>query len=550
LLCGASGFGAGFRTPEVKRLETPWTPSWRSFQLFNAYRLLLALLLVFMPFTSWFDLIELDAEARQLVYLSGSAYTLLVGLGLAVSLRWKERFHAQLTGQVLLDVIGMNLLMFILGGLKSGLGLVLLVSVAGASLVARGRLALFYAALATLSLLCMELLGGLARNIDAARIVQAGFLSMGFFATAISAHLLGRRLATNEELARRRGIELENQMRISRRVMERMQDGVLVVDMEGRILQSNPRAQAILGQAAGEGGVLASIEPDLARGYRAWRAGQGPKRVELASPEGKELAARFVRTQSTDGAALVFLEDLGKLREQALQLKLASLGRLTASIAHEIRNPLSAISHAGDLLAEEESRGAIQERLLRIIRDNTQRLDRVIQDVLVLGRQRAVAQERIPLKSYLEDFVQEVLAQEHLEASLIGLQVPEEAFLCFEPGQLHQVLWNLVGNALRHSSRDPGAVRLEARRMGSGVELHVMDDGPGIARELREQIFEPFFTTASRGTGLGLHIARELCEANGARLSLGSEGPGGHFVLKGRSEPCQQQGMKDEPEGR
>jgi len=533
----------------VRSVEVSWSPPWRSFQLFNAYRLLLALLLAFMPLVAWFDLEQLTLAERRLIYWVGGAYTLLVGLGLVVSLRWRERFPLQLMVQMGVDALGVNLLMFFLGGLKSGLGVVLLVSVAGASLVARGRLALFYAALATLSVLCMELLGGLTRNIDTARVVQAGFLSMGFFATAISAHLLGRRLATNEDLARRRGIELENQMRISRRVMERMQDGVLVVDVEGRILHANPRALAILGPQAGEGGVLASLEPELARGYRAWRDQKGPKRVEMSRPEGKELAARFVRTRSTDGAALVFLEDLGKLREQAQQLKLASLGRLTASIAHEIRNPLSAISHAGDLLAE-ESCGPMQERLLRIIRDNTQRLDRVIQDVLVLGRQRAVTQVSIPLPAYLEGFVQEILAQEHLEDAVIVLQVPGEAVLCFEPGQLHQVLWNLVANALRHSSRQPGAVRLEVRLPGDGVELHVIDDGPGIPRDLREQVFEPFFTTASRGTGLGLHIARELSEANGARLFLGSDGPGGHFVLKGRSEPCQSPALKDGPEVR
>lgn len=528
--------------------EAPLAPPWRSFQLFNGYRLVLALLLGLMPFLPWQESLKLDVLERQFLLVVGSGYGGLVALGLLLSLFWRVRFHAQLTTQVLVDMVGINLLMFVLGGLRSGLGVVLLVSVAGASLVARGRLALFYAALATLSLLCMEMVGVLTRNIDTARVVQAGFLSMGFFATAVSAHLLGRRLASNEELARRRGVELDNQMRISRRVLERMQDGVLVVDVEGRVLRSNPRALSIFGAVAREGGLLARIEPELARGYRAWRDAGGPKRVELARPEGQELAARFVRTRSSDGAALVFLEDLGKLREQALQLKLASLGRLTASIAHEIRNPLSAISHASDLLAE-EARGPMQERLLRIIRDNTQRLDRVIQDVLVLGRQRAVDQESIVLPLYLSEFTREILAQEHLDSSVLQLQVPEESRLCFEPGQLHQVLWNLVGNALRHSTRHPGAVRLEVRLPGDGVELHVIDDGPGIPRDLREQIFEPFFTTATRGTGLGLHIARELSEANGARLLLGSEGPGGHFVLKGRSEPCQLQAMNDDPPG-
>lgn len=525
--------------------EAPqWAPPWRSFRLFNAYRLLLALLLALMPLVPWFDAVKMEAGERQLIYVLGGMYVGLVALGLILSFRWMRRFHAQLTAQILIDAVGINLLMFALGGLKSGLGVVLLVSVAGASLVARGRLALFYAAVATLSVLCMELLGILTRNIDSVRVAQAGFLSMGFFATAISAHLLGRRLASNEELARRRGVALENQMRISRRVMERMQDGVLVVDVEGRILQSNPRALAILGASAREDGVLASIDPELARGYRAWRDKEGEKRVELSRPEGRELAARFARTRSTDGAALVFLEDLGKLREQALQLKLASLGRLTASIAHEIRNPLSAISHASDLLAEEAS-DPMQERLLRIIRDNTQRLDRVIQDVLVLGRQRAVVQEVIDLAPYLAGFVEEILEKERLDSSVLQLQVPAASTLCFEPGQLHQVLWNLVANALRHSSRHPGAVRLEVRQGSEGVELHVRDDGPGIPRDLREQIFEPFFTTASRGTGLGLHIARELSEANGARLLLGSEGLGGHFVLKGRNESCQLQGVND-----
>jgi two-component system sensor histidine kinase PilS (NtrC family) len=525
--------------PRPAAPEAP--PPWRSFQLFNAYRLLLAILLTLMPLLPWFDAVRLESEEQHFMYVAGGLYTLAVALGLFAALRWKKAFHTQLTVQMLVDALGIDALMLPLGGLRSGLGILLLVSVAGASLVARGRLALFYAALAALAVLGLESLGVLTRNFETARLVQAGFLSMGFFATAISAHLLGRRLASNEELARRRGQALEDQLRINRRIMERMQDGVLVVAPDGHVLRSNPRAAAIVGRATLDGLSLSEIADDLAEGYRAWRAGQGEKRLELNRPEGQEIAARFVRTASSDGAALVFLEDLGKLRAQAQHLKLASLGRLTASIAHEIRNPLAAISHAGDLLAE-ESRAPVADRLLRIIRDNTARLDRIITDVLVLGRQRAATPVAIDLPSFLGDFVQGIVRQEGLDPAVITCTTPPGAQLCFEAGQLHQVLWNLVGNALRHAGRHAGAVRLEVRLPGDGeVELHVIDDGPGIARELRQQIFEPFFTTASRGTGLGLHIARELCEANGAHLLLGSEGPGGHFILKGKSEPCQPQ---------
>lgn len=535
---------APFPPPPVPATETPdWTPNWHSFQLFNGYRLILALLLTLTP---WLTLGNPTHQEQDLLFLLGLIYITLITLSLLLSFVHKQLFQIQLSTQVILDILAITLVTSMLDGQKTGLGIILIVSIAGASLVAQGRLALFYAALASSSVLIQESFNVLFANGDVSRITQAGLLSLGFFTTAISAHLLGRRLSANEKLARRRGNALENQMHISRRIMERMQDGVLVVTQQGLIIQANPQALSILGEVAAEGSHLERIHPTLSTAYQAWRAREGNKRISFSWPEDKQLSARFARTLSSDGAALVFIEDLDQLREQAQQLKLASLGRLTASIAHEIRNPLSAISHAGDLLAEETEEN-IKTRLLRIIRDNTQRLDRVIQDVLILGRQRSIPQETIKLESFISEFVQAILAQEHLDKNVIQTRVPPDALLCFAPGQLHQILWNIVGNGLRHSSQGPGAVTLEVKLQLNRVELHIMDDGPGIPSELREQVFEPFFTTAPQGTGLGLHIARELSEANGTRLILVSEGPGAHFVLIGRSGPCQPQGMTDVP---
>jgi two-component system sensor histidine kinase PilS (NtrC family) len=528
--------------------DSAWKRSWRSLLLFNGYRLVQMPLLVIMVSLVTDGVTRRLVNAENLIYLVGGIHVLLIALGLVFSWRWKKRFTTQLSLQVLIDVLFVNLLMFIVGGLSSGFGGVLLISVAGASMMVHVRHALFYAALACLFILSMETLEWVFnRSHDIAGFAQGGFLSLSFFVVAIVASLLGRRLGSNEDLARQRGEALENQVRISRRVMERMQDGVLVIDAEGRILQCNPMALAILGNNPDrEKGDLSRIEPELARRYREWRDHNGSNRTEIHRPEGRDMTVRFVRTYSSDGVALVFLEDMSRMQEQALQLKLAALGRLTASIAHEIRNPLSAISHAGDLLAE-ELHNPVQERLLHIIHDNVLRLDRIIQDVLVLGRQRAMGLQPINLAVYLVEFIREIQIQERVDDQVIQLQVPEVAILYFEPGQLRQVLWNLVSNALRYASRTAGSVRLEVKVPEDGVELHILDDGPGVPNDLREQIFEPFFTTATKGTGLGLHIARELSEANGARLFI-QNGTGGHFVLKGKGDLCQTQEMNEEPE--
>ena len=524
---------------------------WRSFRLFNSYRMIATLLLSAMPFMPWITSDSIKSADKNYIVAVGAFYFVLAALGFTWSLLFRKQFHAQVTIQLAVDVICLNVLLFLMGGFRSGMGGLLLVSVAGASLVAQGRLALFYAALTSMSSMGMEFASMLFGVVDDDRMSRTGFLCLSFFVTAISANLLGRRGLANAELARRRGVERDNQRQISECIMERIQDGVLVVDVEGRVLSSNLSARSILERFNMEGAALSSIAVELALGYQNWRAGHSQGAIELVGATGRTFTARFADSRASNGAALIFLEDLGKLRSEAQQLKLASLGRLTASIAHEIRNPLAAISHAGELLME-EVRTPLQDRLVHIVRDNTERLDRIIRDVLVMGRQRIVQRETperresIALRHYLNEFTKTILHQENLDDSVIEVRSPPEAEMGFVPEQLHQVLWNLVMNALRYSTKGPGSVRLEVRLPGDGVELRVIDDGPGIPTELREQIFDPFFTTSVRGTGLGLHIARELCDANGVRLMLGADGLGGgaQFILKGRMESWQNQAQE------
>lgn len=507
---------------------------WRTLLYFGVYRLCVALLLFASPLIQSPSQLSFERPAYQPA-ITG-LYVLATAASLIVLHFYRQRFNRQLTLQVLVDILVLTALAHAGGGLRSGLGVLLLVTLAGAGLVGQGRLVLFYAAMATVAMLAEHAMRALSNDLEAVDFFQAGLLCTGFFAVAISARLLANRVITNEELARKRGEALRNQTVISQHIIEEMQDGVLVLDRDGRIRQHNPRIEQLLGLGNPEERKLASYSTELAQSFHNWcsRGGNDPVMVR-APASGMHLRARFIATESSEGDVLVLVEDLGRLQEQARQLKLAALGRLTASIAHEIRNPLSAIKHAGELMRE-ESTSPTNDRLLRIVLDNAQRVERIVSDVLELGRRDRAHRETIDLRQALPLFVEEFMVKEEVPDGVLQIDLDGKCTLVFDRSHFHQVLWNLVGNALRHSRRQTGSIRLLVRdgARDQRIDLHVIDDGKGVDEAYREQIFEPFFTTHSRGTGLGLYIARELCEANGARLELLGNPAGADFCISGR----------------
>lgn len=514
---------------------------WKSLRYFNLYRFSIAGLLFTSALLhpSSFSLFTSDREPFHLILTS------LYLLATAVSLIWlhyyRRRFNLQLSVHVLIDVLVLTLLIHTGGGLRSGLGAMVLVTLAGAGLVGQGRLVLFYAAVAALAVLFEQFYRALLSDFEMLDFFQAGLFSAGFFAVAISARLLARRVIANEELARKRGVDLRNQTLVSQRVIEEMQDGVLVLSRMGLVKQHNPRAEHLLGLGDPAERKLVNYSTELAQGFSDWCELASDEPVLVRAPaSGMQLRARFVSTDSSERDVLVFLEDMGRLQEQARQLKLAALGRLTANIAHEIRNPLSAISHAGELMLEER-RDQTSDRLLNIVLDNTRRVERIVSNVLELGRRDRAHRELISLRQTLPILVEEYTVKEKAATGVVQFEFLGPATLFFDRSHFHQIVWNLLGNALRHSRGMTGSIRLrahDASREG-WVDLHVIDDGDGVDASHREQIFEPFFTTHSRGTGLGLYIARELCDANGAQLELLNSGGGADFCISGRAVECQ-----------
>lgn len=503
---------------------------WRSLRFFCYYRLAVALLLVVAAYL-YGDLLNVGALdpllfRRAAVFYAGAAMAFIALIFLS-----RLRFSHQLVAQVLTDIGVITTLMFASGGQRSGLSVLLLIVIAGAGLVGQGRMTLFFAAVASMAMLFEQGLQTLRLDADPADFFRTGLICLGFFVMAISARLLARRVVANEELARARGRELAVQLAISNRIISDMSDGVLVLDRRGVVRQSNANADRLLGVRVDVSN-LRDWAPGLARQMHV--AGDLQERVEVVrAANGKSVRLRLLAASASTANPVVYVEDMERIRIQAQQMKLAALGRLTANIAHEVRNPLAAISHAAELLREDDA-DPQRRRLATIVADNTARLDRLVSEVLELGRRDRAQREAIGWTGFAQTFAIELQLHDASAARRVSMQ-GDEVVLLFDRGHLYRVLWNLMGNALRHASDSAGAVRLVTTRGADGKAiLDVIDDGPGIDESMRGQVFEPFVTSHGSGTGLGLYIARELCEANGASLQWiepDASASGAHFRI-------------------
>ncbi len=463
-----------------------------------------------------------------------------------IGVHW-PRFDTQLTIHVLGDVIFVVVLMYASGGLRSGLGLLLLVSLATSGLIGRGRLVRLYAVFASAAVLLEHTYRVAMLGATAAGFFQAVLLSAGFFAVAGLAHILARRLVATEAEAEAKSVDLENLAQVNQQIIQNLDDGVLVVDGGGRLRQYNAQAANLLAHSLPlrHEPMLRDYFPALAARYRCWQEHEPMENKALHAPvTGKPLRTNFMPVGvNRERGAVIFLQDVGRIQAQAQQFKLAALGRLTVNIAHEIRNPLSAISYASELLLEDVGVASSQSRLLQIIQDNTRRLDNMVQEVLRLNRRDRVAPEHIDLAHYVATFIEEFVLMERIDLKLFVVLAEDSCSVCFDPSHLNQVLWNLCRNAWRYCRRQVGSIVVAIAAVDDKdftVQLVVRDDGPGVPESVRSRLFEPFFTTASQGTGLGLYVARELCDANGAMLDCiaGAASMGGQFRISFRGGPC------------
>jgi len=498
---------------------------WKSLLFLNIYRIILALVFLVTYLIRDSNTL-LGHHAPRLFLITAIAYlaTSIISVIIA-KLLWLSysNFIHILT---FIDIGLLSVFMHASGGINSGLGMLLVVAIAASSIISEGRTATLFAAMAAICILAEQFIAQMEGEF-ASNYTQAGFLGGTLFATAILAHVLSSRLHETEAIALQRGIDLANMAQLNEHVIKHLQSGLIVVDNSNKIRLVNESAWKFLGKPsiAEPNDYLQNVCPAINSQLQDWRSGKmiAPSAIQPEHSNFNVIPGYRDFGEDGESGTLIFLEDASRVSQQAQQMKLASLGRLTASIAHEIRNPLGAISHAEQLLAESVKLDAQDKRLAEIIHKNSERVNAIIENVLQLSRREVSLPETIRLSRCIDNFKQEFISSHSISAEDIVVDIkPDDIRVFFDATQLHQILWNICENGLRYSlanNSHPLLKIIGGRTDTNNSYLEIIDFGCGVPNEHVDNIFEPFFTTEKFGSGLGLYICKELCEANSARIS-------------------------------
>ncbi|WP_144395504.1 two-component system sensor histidine kinase NtrB [Pleionea sediminis] len=436
---------------------------------------------------------------------------------------YQQAFRFLVEIQVFVEITLLTLLMHSSGGVATGLGMLMAVSATTACLLVERGSSLAFAAIAATAVLTEAFYLSITGQTKSDYITQAGLLGATYFATSLFALLTARRLKQSELEAELTSADLANMERLNETIIQFMKTGVIVIDKQRRIQFINTAAWELLEMPSNiQGKPLSGLSEELDNAIENWDNSKQSINNFRQSQTGPKINIKISRIDERNQFTLLFLEDTTPMTQQAQNLKLASLGRLTASIAHEIRNPLGALSHAAQLLEESTDINEADKKLVEMIQKNSVRVNAIIENVMQLSqRQKSEAQD-VRLKSFLSTLSDELKRSQSDNVEIIIDITPNELIIQFDISQLQQVITNLAENGLRYSKENTGASRITffggVNSKTQQAFLDIIDDGPGIHSDMVQNIFEPFFTTSPTGTGLGLYISKELCEANRAQL--------------------------------
>ena len=501
--------------------------SWRILTTLGGFRVFVSAALLVLFFVS--DDPRIFGDRYPLPFVGATIGYLLFAVVVQVGIRLRVlNLLPLVVAPLLVDIVSVTVLMHMSGGIGTGLGGLLIVFLGVASLILPLRAPPVFAALSTFAVLGEQLFSQVSSfpvNYPA-----AGLLCGIIFMMAFASQTLSKGMRASEALARQRGVDLQNLSELNEYIVQHLRESILVIDSDNRIRLNNASAARLLGTSQRLAGqALANASAALDDHIRKWRSdfalSSHPEIVLSSGDSAIRVTAHLaplVKDGERGGPILIFLEDSSLLNERVQQSKLASLGRLSASIAHEIRNPVGAMSHAAQLLAESDGVADADRRLTDIIQSNSERVSHIIDNVLQLSRRESGQPERLPLAPWLVDFAAEFTKTLELqEGELHVHDIDPDLFVRIDRSHLRQVMWNLCDNAVKYASETGGIhVEIRASRL-EGRErpfLEVMDRGYGVDEATAEKMFEPFFTARSGGTGLGLYISRELCELNRATL--------------------------------
>jgi len=499
--------------------------SWRPLRLLNYYRLFLSTIFLIF-FSSGFTGHILGVQLPNMFFWTCLLYVMIsISFIYAAYIRSPE-FKTQVVIQAAADILTITVLMHASGGIESGIGMLLIVNVTASSIFLSKQNAYFISSVASLAVLGEQFTADYLLLGEVINYPKAGILGVLLFSSAIIASTLSTRSRESQALASQTTAELADLEKLNEHIIKNMRTGIVVVLPNGRIYMANEAAEFLLGNRKLDGRPhLSKISPALYKRLQLWMKTPNLEQLPLKQEQGlAELQPGMSKLDEnrSNSETIIFLEDAAQLNQRFQEVKLASLGRLTASIAHEIRNPLGAINHAAQLLNETLEEPA-NIKLSNIINTQVQRLNHTIENILQLSRQNSSNRESINLYSWLDSFKTEFCTSQALQPDQLLIDItPKSTDILFDVSHLHQVIWNLCSNAVAHSNKDKSQITI---RLQGGVTLEsrqpfldIIDNGNGIDPDLVHQIFDPFFTTSSAGTGLGLYITKEMVESNRAKI--------------------------------
>ena len=511
-------------------LEDGKAQQWPALRLFSIYRFAVSVIFLILSIFANNVNFLVSHNPSMLRWVSGIYVLFSIGALVCTYFRWIP-YKLQVNTTIIVDIVAITFLMHLYGGISSGFGTLMIAVVAGGSLLLPGKSALLFAAIAALALLSHEIYASLNTIFEKTAYTQAGLLGAALFATALLAITMAQRASESAKLAAKRGIDLANLAKLNDHLINRMDSGIMVIDDDGTIRMANHAAWRLLDKPEiTKNSKLIDISTPLHDLYKSWRkVSNNPEfrnhldKLKRANASDLQVRITPVGSRKHDKGSVVYLSDNTEVERQVQETKLASLGRLTASIAHEIRNPLGAISHAAQLLDESSELQQPDKRLATIVQDQSIRLNNIINNILRLSRREKAKPENIELRPWLTKFIEEFVRTNDIQKDSISMKIsPPDGYISIDPNHLHQVLWNLCKNAKKYGLINGSEVKIQlAAKIGANSApsyLDVIDLGPGVKKEHETKLFEPFFTTSESGTGLGLYLSKELCKNNGGDL--------------------------------
>ena len=508
--------------------------NWTSVRLLNVYRLGLSAIFFAQSFISPSPL--LNIVNLTLYSWTSFAFLVLALVWIVAALIERRGFKRQVSLQIYSDTVLIILLMHACGGISSGLGMLLIISVAVTGLLTEQVLAVLFASLASLGLLTEHVYSVINIPGYTGTSTQVGILGASLIATAIVTHNLIMRVRSSEQLIQQRERDVALLSALNQEIIENLQAGVIVLSRNDQIRHINRAALDMLHIANKTSISMHKDCPKLLAALENWRKTPDEESTSPSFETGIDNIQVSFRQLESEGQpnTMIFLNDISSIRDSMQQAKLASLGHLTASIAHEIRNPLGAISYAAELLNENDEFDESDQRMVEIINQHTLRINHIIEDILTISRGSTAVMEHIDLGTWLPGFIDRFCQSGLAEADTFKLEIEmENPGMQFDAGQLTQILTNLCTNACVHGDKDkPITIRVFAT-LAYPLCIEIADQGPGIGSEVLDQVFEPFYTTSHQGSGLGLYIVGQLCELNNAFISAKiNQHNGTSFILQ------------------